>query len=157
MQGNFPERFRFYGKNKSGAKIPQDSRKEWQRPPECNKRRVNSEASAQDSPSPSSPSALRPEVWRRSPTLLKALPPKSGMAFVLIQHLEPTHESALTSLLSKATSMPVVEVSDGIAVEPNHVYVIPPNKEHDHPQGNPAAGASHRTPPGRNTRLTISP
>lgn len=61
--------------------------------------------------------------------LLKALPPKSGMAFVLIQHLEPTHESALTGLLSKATAMPVVEVSDGIAVEPNCVYVIPPNKD----------------------------
>ncbi len=60
--------------------------------------------------------------------LLKALPAKTGMAFVLIQHLEPKHESALTALLSKATGMPVVEVSDGIAVEPNHVYVIPPNK-----------------------------
>jgi len=51
------------------------------------------------------------------------------MAFVLIQHLEPNHESALSSLLSKATSMPVIEVSDGIAVEPNHVYVIPPNTD----------------------------
>ncbi|MGA2713603.1 MAG: chemotaxis protein CheB [Bryobacteraceae bacterium] len=60
--------------------------------------------------------------------LLQALPTRSGMAFVLIQHLEPKHESALTTLLSKATSMPVVEVSNGIAVEPNHVYVIPPNK-----------------------------
>ena len=60
--------------------------------------------------------------------LLKALPAKSGMAFVLIQHLEPKHESALTALLSKTTSMPVVEVSDGMAVEPNCVYVIPPNK-----------------------------
>jgi two-component system, chemotaxis family, CheB/CheR fusion protein len=60
--------------------------------------------------------------------LLKALPPESGMAFVLIQHLEPKHESALTTLLSKATAMPVVEVSDGLAVKSNHVYVIPPNK-----------------------------
>ena len=60
--------------------------------------------------------------------LLKALPAQSGMAFVLIQHLEPKHESALTALLSKATKMPVVEVSDGLAVEPDHVYVIPPNK-----------------------------
>lgn len=60
--------------------------------------------------------------------LLRALPSKSGMAFVLIQHLEPSHESALTTLLSKARRMPVVEVSDGIPVEPNHVYVIPPNK-----------------------------
>ena len=61
--------------------------------------------------------------------LLKALPPKTGMAFVLIQHLEPNHPSALASLLSKATEMPVVEVTDGIAVEPNHVYVIPPSKK----------------------------
>jgi two-component system CheB/CheR fusion protein len=50
------------------------------------------------------------------------------MAFVLIQHLEPQHESALPKLLAKATDMPVVEVSNGLAVEPNHVYVIPPNK-----------------------------
>ncbi len=60
--------------------------------------------------------------------LLKALPSKPGIAFVLIQHLEPQHESALTALLSKATSMPVAEVSDGTGVEPDHVYVIPPNK-----------------------------
>ncbi len=60
--------------------------------------------------------------------LLRALPAESGMAFVLIQHLEPKHESALTTLLSKATSMPVLEVTDGIAAEPNHVYVIPPNR-----------------------------
>ena len=61
--------------------------------------------------------------------LLKALPARSGMAFVVIQHLEPTHESALTVLLSKATSMRVVEVSEGMTVEPNCVYVIPPNKD----------------------------
>lgn len=60
--------------------------------------------------------------------LLKALPAKSGMAFVLIQHLEPTHESALTRLLSKATAIPVIEVSDRIALEPNRIYVIPPDK-----------------------------
>src|SRR5580698_1968981 len=60
--------------------------------------------------------------------LLKALPVKSGMAFVLIQHLEPKHESALTLLLSKATKMTVTEVSDGMAVEPDHIYVIPPNR-----------------------------
>ncbi len=59
--------------------------------------------------------------------LLHALPPETGMAFVLIQHLEPKHESALTSLLSKTTAMRVVEVSDGMGMEPNHVYVIPPN------------------------------
>ena len=60
--------------------------------------------------------------------LLKALPTKTGMAFVLIQHLEPNHESALTTILAKATDMPVKEVADGMAVEPNAVFIIPPNK-----------------------------
>jgi two-component system, chemotaxis family, CheB/CheR fusion protein len=59
---------------------------------------------------------------------LKALPARSGMAVVVIQHLAPEHESALTQLLSKATTMPVLEVSDGMAMQRNHVYVIPPNK-----------------------------
>ncbi len=60
--------------------------------------------------------------------LLQALPSKPGMAFVLIQHLDPSRKSALAALLSKVTRMPVIEVSDGMAVEPNHVYVIPPNR-----------------------------
>ena len=68
--------------------------------------------------------------------LLKALPSESGMAFVLIQHLEPSHKSALTTLLSKTTRMPVTEVSDGIAVEPSHVYVIPPNSNMTIREGN---------------------
>ena len=50
------------------------------------------------------------------------------MAFVLIQHLEPTHDSALAAILSKATAMPVVEAGEAMRVEPNCVYVIPPNK-----------------------------
>lgn len=59
--------------------------------------------------------------------LLKALPLDTGMGFVLVQHLDPQHESALTTLLSKATSMPVHEVTEGVRVEANHIYVIPPN------------------------------
>ena len=59
--------------------------------------------------------------------LLKALPADSGMSFVLIQHMDPTHESMLPKLLSKATPMPVHEVMDGMAIEQNHVYVIPSN------------------------------
>jgi two-component system CheB/CheR fusion protein len=59
--------------------------------------------------------------------LLKALPANTGMAFVLIQHLAPSHVSMLTELLARATVMPVVEITDGLAVQPNHVYVIPPN------------------------------
>src|SRR5260370_21396293 len=59
---------------------------------------------------------------------LKALPARTGMAVVVVQHLAPEHESALTQLLSKVTTMPVLEVSDGMALHRNHVYVIPPNK-----------------------------
>ena len=59
--------------------------------------------------------------------LLRHLPPDSGMAFVLVQHLDPKHKSILRDLLAKATSMPVSEVKDGMPAEPNHVYVIPPN------------------------------
>ncbi|HXW13469.1 MAG TPA: chemotaxis protein CheB, partial [Terriglobia bacterium] len=59
--------------------------------------------------------------------LLAGLPRKSGMAFVLVQHLAPKHESALRELLSRATEIPVSEVVNGMAVQPDHVYVIPPN------------------------------
>jgi two-component system CheB/CheR fusion protein len=60
--------------------------------------------------------------------LLQALPLDTGMAFVLVQHLSPKHDSALAAILSRATRMPVTEVHDEPAVEPNHVYVIPPNR-----------------------------
>ena len=59
--------------------------------------------------------------------LLQNLQPDSGMAFVLIQHLDPNHPSALTELLSRETSMPVKEATEGMVIMPNQVYVIPPN------------------------------
>ena len=59
--------------------------------------------------------------------LLRHLPGKTGMGFVLVQHLAPKHESVLTELLSRSTKIPVTEVKDGMAVERDHVYVIPPN------------------------------
>jgi two-component system CheB/CheR fusion protein len=59
--------------------------------------------------------------------LLKALGSGTEMAYVLVQHLDPTHKSALTELLAKATEMPVRQVTDATPVEPNRVYVIPPN------------------------------
>ena len=58
--------------------------------------------------------------------LLSHLPDDTGMAFVLIQHLDPSHESHLTELLSKASKMPVSEVKGETRAEANHVYVIPP-------------------------------
>lgn len=59
--------------------------------------------------------------------LLKNLPADTGMAFVLVQHLDPKHVSLLPELLARATAMPVVEISDGTRVAPNHIYVMPPN------------------------------
>jgi two-component system, chemotaxis family, CheB/CheR fusion protein len=59
--------------------------------------------------------------------LLRHLPDDTGMAFVLIQHLDPNHESLLTELLSKATRMPVSEVKNETRPEANRVYVIPPH------------------------------
>jgi two-component system CheB/CheR fusion protein len=56
-----------------------------------------------------------------------ALPPESGMAFVLIQHLDPTRESLTAELVGTYASMRVVQVEDGMRVEANRVYVIPPN------------------------------
>jgi len=56
-----------------------------------------------------------------------ALPANTGMAFVLIQHLDPTHHSMLTEILSKATGMAVEEVKSGVTIKPNRVFVIPPN------------------------------
>jgi two-component system CheB/CheR fusion protein len=58
--------------------------------------------------------------------LLSHLPADTGMAFVLVQHLDPSHESHLTELLSKASKMPVSEIKGETRVRANHVYVIPP-------------------------------
>ncbi len=60
--------------------------------------------------------------------LLKALPQKTGMAFVLVQHLDPNHDSQLTEILATATAMPVRTVEDAMPLKPDEVYVIPPNK-----------------------------
>jgi two-component system CheB/CheR fusion protein len=61
--------------------------------------------------------------------LLEAAPADVGLCFVLVQHLSPHHESALPALLATHTSMPVVQVTDGLRIKPNHVYVIPPNMQ----------------------------
>ena len=57
------------------------------------------------------------------------LPVNSGMAFVLVQHLDPSHVSLLTEILQRTTTIPVTEAVDKILVKPNHVYVIPPNRD----------------------------
>ena len=57
------------------------------------------------------------------------VPPASGLAFVVVQHLDPTRNSMLVELLQRTTSMPVAEITDHVAVRPDHVYVIPPNRD----------------------------
>src|SRR5262245_23332810 len=61
--------------------------------------------------------------------LLQELPAGLGMAIVFIQHLAPQHESALPVLLGSVSSLPVVQVTEGMRIEPDHVYVIPPNAQ----------------------------
>jgi two-component system CheB/CheR fusion protein len=61
--------------------------------------------------------------------LVSAMPVETGLAFVLIQHLDPRHHSMLVDILSGATAIPVQEVIDGMHVERDHVYVIPPDTE----------------------------
>jgi two-component system CheB/CheR fusion protein len=60
--------------------------------------------------------------------LLRSLPSKTGMAFVVVQHLDPHHASRLSNLLGKVTAMPVSEVTRTTKPKPNTVYVQPPNK-----------------------------
>ena len=59
--------------------------------------------------------------------LLENLSPGLGMAYIVIQHLSPNHESILPELLEKKTRMKVLQVEDGMKVRPNCVFVIPPN------------------------------
>src|ERR1700688_982688 len=57
---------------------------------------------------------------------LDALPADCGMAFILVQHLDPTHESMLVDLLAGHTSMTVLQVTDGMPIKRDHLYIIPP-------------------------------
>ena len=61
--------------------------------------------------------------------LLKNLPSQTGMSFIYIQHLDPDHESMLTHILGRATKMPVQEATEKMKIKPDHLYIIPPNRE----------------------------
>jgi len=60
--------------------------------------------------------------------LLAAIPENSGMAYVLVQHLDPSHESILPEILQRVTKIPVHEITDDIHLAPDHIYIIPSNK-----------------------------
>ncbi len=59
----------------------------------------------------------------------KNTPNDSGMAFVVIQHLDPSHKDMMVELLQRVTPMPVMQAKDKLKIKPNHIYVIPPNKD----------------------------
>jgi two-component system CheB/CheR fusion protein len=83
---------------------------------------------------------------------LASVPADSGLAYVVVQHLDPTHKAMLTELLQRVTAMPVREALASMRVEPGTVYVIPPNAELT-----VAAGVLHLAPPSqrRGMRLPI--
>jgi len=60
---------------------------------------------------------------------LRGVPPASGLAFVVVQHLDPTHKGIMVELLQRCTPLPVRQITDRMAVAPDHVYVIPPNRD----------------------------
>src|SRR5205085_10558009 len=78
--------------------------------------------------------------------------PIDGMAFIVVQHLSPDRESNLTQLLGRTTRMRVVTAEEGTSLEPDHVYVIPPNADLA-----VTRGAIHLVPPSaaRGARLPI--
>lgn len=61
-------------------------------------------------------------------SFFEAIPAKSGVAFVVVQHLAPDHPSQMVELLATHTAAPVRQIEDGVAIKPDHVYVIPPGK-----------------------------
>lgn len=84
-------------------------------------------------------------------TFLNVMPADSGMGFVIVQHLDPTRQSLLADILSRETTMPVVQIEDGMRVEPNRVHIIIPAKTLLIDQGvlklvEPEAPRGHRHP-----------
>ena len=60
---------------------------------------------------------------------LASVPPASGLAYVVVQHLDPTHKAMLVELLQRKSAMPVIEATQTARLEPDVVYVIPPNRD----------------------------
>jgi len=61
--------------------------------------------------------------------LFEHMPASHGMAFVVVLHLSPKHPSAAADILQRATTMPVIQVSSPVTIEPRHVYVVAPNQQ----------------------------
>ena len=61
-------------------------------------------------------------------SFFQAMPADTGMVFVVVLHLSAEHDSSLAAILGRHTAMSVVQAEDGIRVQPDHVYIIPPGK-----------------------------
>jgi two-component system CheB/CheR fusion protein len=81
---------------------------------------------------------------------LAQMPAASGMACIVVQHMDPTHKAMLSQLLQRATILPVQEVAESTRIEPDHVYVIPPNADMT-----VAAGVLHLAEPSRPRGLRL--
>jgi two-component system CheB/CheR fusion protein len=88
-------------------------------------------------------------------TILKAVPADSGLAFVVILHLSPEHESTLAELLQRSTAMPVVQAKENQKIEAGHVYVIPPAKAIRSVNGHLRLAPDQLTPRGRHVAVDL--
>ena len=86
--------------------------------------------------------------------LFSALPADHGMAFVVILHLSPEHESAAGAILQKVTPMPVHQVNERLPIQPRHVYVIAPNQQLSMDDGHLAVAALERSR-GKHTAIDL--
>src|SRR5258706_3377075 len=116
---------------------------------EANDVRIIEERSSQGKPFPIVGIGASAGGFEAFSDLLKNLPRQTGMAFVLVQHLDPTHRSQLSDLLARASPLPVQEVTDNTEVEPDHIYVIPANANLTLAEGRLrlAARKEHESPP----------
>jgi two-component system CheB/CheR fusion protein len=113
---------------KTSPKIPGSKR---QNDPSSPRGKVNSQK-VLETPAPDQPrfivgigaSAGSMEAYSQ---FFPALAPDTGMAFIVVQHLDPKHESLLAELIGRMTRLPVTQAENGMPVGPNQVYIIPPN------------------------------
>src|SRR5437667_267802 len=96
--------------------------------PKSSKAKSGSEAGSKNLSCPIVGSGGSAGGFEAAMELLRNLPSRTGMAFVIVQHLDPHHASRLPNLLGKVTAMPVSEVTQTTTPKPNTVYVQPPNK-----------------------------
>lgn len=86
--------------------------------------------------------------------LFESMPSKNGMAFVVILHLSPKHDSAADAILQRATGMSVVQIVSRIPIQPDHVYVIAPNQQLTMDDGHLAVTELDR-PPGQHVAIDV--